>query len=248
MTKRGPAIAVLRAESDPRPVRVWDLPTRVFHWLLVALVAVSLYTGNVGGLAEMDLHMRAGYAVLALVLFRLAWGVAGSRHSRFATFMRGPRAVLAYARDLARGPAGGTAGGTATRSIGHNPMGGWSVAAMLAALTVQAGTGLFANDDILTEGPLARHVSKALSDRLTAVHELSATVLYVLITVHLGAVAFYRVVKKDDLIRPMLSGRKSLPAAEIAAAGIADEPFVSPWRAALLLALAAGVVWRVVSW
>jgi cytochrome b len=220
-------------------VRVWDLPTRAFHWLLVALVTISMYTGNVGGVAEMEWHMRAGYAVLALVLFRLAWGVVGSRHSRFADFVRGPRAVLGYARDLVRG--------LSPRVLGHNPLGGWSVVAMLTSLLLQAVTGLFANDDILTKGPLAKHVSKAMSDRLTGIHDLNATVLYVLIAVHLGAVFSYLVLKKENLIRPMLSGRKRVEPGEIPGAGGEDEPFASPWWAIPIVGAAAAAVWFVVT-
>lgn len=219
-------------------VRVWDLPTRLFHWLLVLLVAASLYTGNVGGVAEMDWHMRTGYAILSLVVFRLAWGVVGSRHSRFRAFVRGPRAVLAYARGLARG--------LPQRVLGHNPLGGWSVVAMLATLALQAVTGLFANDDILTEGPLAKYVSKALSDRLTAVHDLGANLLYLLIALHLSAVFGYLLVKKDNLIRPMLSGRKIVADGEGSAA-CDDKPFVSTWRAVLIFGVAIAAVYAVVS-
>ncbi len=218
-----------------RWVRVWDVPTRLFHWSLVLLVAANIYTGNVGGLREMDLHKLSGYAILALVLFRLVWGFVGSRHSRFADFVRGPGEVIGYARSLF---------GKAHRSfVGHNPMGAWSVMAMLASLLLQAITGLFARDDILTEGPLVRYVSKETSRTLSAIHELNATVLYVLIGTHLAAVLGYLVFRKDNLIRPMLTGRKAV-AAE---AGNADAPFARSWVAAVILAATAGAVWLVVS-
>ncbi len=226
-------------DAAARRVRVWDLPTRFFHWLLVALVLVSVFTGNVGGLTGMDVHMWSGYAIMALVLFRFAWGVAGSRHSRFAAFLRGPRAVLAYARGLVQGGHQSV--------LGHNPMGGWSVVALLTSLLVQATTGLFANDDILTEGPLAKHVSKAMSDRLTAVHEVNANLLYLLIALHLAAVFGYLLIKKDNLIRPMLSGRKRITAADAALGAAEEEAFVSPWRAALILGFAIGIVCVVVT-
>jgi cytochrome b len=159
----------------------------------------------------------------------------GSRHSRFTAFVRGPRVVLAYARGLLAGAK--------KAIVGHNPMGGWSVVAMLVSLLLQAGTGLFANDDIITEGPLARHVSKALSDRLTAVHNINANILYVLIALHLAAVIGYLVLKKENLIRPMLTGLKALDASRDGD----DTPFVSSWRAMAIGIAAAALVWAVVS-
>ncbi|MCW8835747.1 MAG: cytochrome b/b6 domain-containing protein, partial [Rhodospirillales bacterium] len=193
-----------REESAKRPaIRVWDAPTRLFHWALVGLVAVSVYTGKTGGMAAMDWHMRAGFAVLALVLFRIVWGFAGSRRSRFADFLRGPGAVIAHLRALIRRDP--------PHDHGHNPAGGWVVVVLLILLGVQAGTGLFANDDIFTEGPLAASVAKSLSDRLTGIHHLAGTALLVLIGLHVAAVAFYRLWRGEDLIRPMLTGRKEAP-------------------------------------
>jgi len=224
------------SDDHGRSIRVWDPATRLFHWALVILVAVNIYTGSVGGLWEMDLHMLSGQAILSLVLFRVVWGLVGSRHSRFADFVRGPEAVLDYVRRLRRG------NGAPVR--GHNPLGGWSVMAMLASLLVQAGTGLYANDDIFTEGPLAKTVSKATSDTLTWIHHVNSKVLFVLIGVHLLAVFGYLIVKHDNLIRPMITGRKEVPPGTAAAAD--DPPFASWWRAAVILACAAALVWAVV--
>jgi len=230
----------MRNDATPKPdkadptIRVWDPPTRVFHWALVILVVVSVITGNVGGLDEMELHKLSGYAILALVLFRMVWGVIGSPRSRFADFVRGPRAVFAYAVGLMRPGYRGT--------LGHNPLGGWSVMALLALLLVQAGTGLFANDDIFTEGPLAGKVSKSTSDWLTEIHELNSTLLLILIGVHVSAVLFYLLVKRENLIRPMFTGRK---AADAEHAPSADAPFAHPLRAAVILA-AAAAVWLLV--
>lgn len=221
--------------ADGSSVRVWDLPTRLFHWLLVILVSVNLYTGFLGGLREMNLHMQSGYAILALVLFRLLWGVIGSARSRFGDFVRGPRAVLAYARGLMRGQG--------SESVGHNPLGGWSVMALLLVLAVQATTGLFSNDDIFTEGPLAKLVSKATSDMLTSVHDAGVRVLIALIVLHLAAVAFYWLAKGQNLIRPMITGRKRPGEAPVAA----DQPFAPLWRAGLATAVAAAAVWAIVS-
>jgi cytochrome b len=224
--------------AGPRSVRVWDPATRLFHWALVILVAVNIYTGSIGGLWEMDLHMKSGYAILTLVLFRVVWGLVGSRHSRFADFVRGPAVAVAYLRRLRRG------GGAPVR--GHTPLGGWSVMAMLVSLLVQATTGLYANDDIFTEGPLAKTVSKATSDTLTWVHDVNSNILFVLIGVHLLAVFGYLLVKRDNLIRPMITGRKVLPPGTPAERTVDDPPFASPWRAAVVLACAAALVWAVV--
>lgn len=173
------------AESTGRAantVTVWDLPTRIFHWLLVALVAAAFATVEAGG-NWMIWHMRCGFSILALVGFRLVWGVVGGRHARFVNFVQSPAAAWQYARQLIRK--------NAPRHLGHNPMGGWSVLGMLGVLLVQVGTGLFANDDIFTEGPLYPLVSKATSDLLTEIHEINQGLLIALIVLHLGAIFFY---------------------------------------------------------
>lgn len=204
-------------------VRVWDLPTRLFHWSLVALIVVSVVTAKIGGNA-MDWHMRSGYALLTLVLFRILWGLAGDRHALFAAFPPSPKAAFAYLR------SGG-------RSVGHSPLAAWSVYALLAALLLQAATGLFANDAIFTEGPLAKRVSNATSDFLTRIHHLNEWTLWLLIGLHLAAVAFYFFVRRDNLVLPMLVGDKhgiDAPAAQ--------DDWIIRTRAALFLALAAGLV------
>ena len=150
----GPAFAPPRS----RTLRVWDLPTRLFHWLLAVLVVMSFVTAGIGGNA-MRYHEWCGEAILALLMFRVAWGFIGSSPSRFRTFLAGPATVFRYVLTLFRREA--------DHHLSHNPLGGWSVMAMLLVLLIQAGTGLFANDDIATEGPLYKWVSKAASDRLT---------------------------------------------------------------------------------
>lgn len=182
-----------------RSIRVWDLPTRVFHWMLVILVTVSFATGIVGG-TWMQYHLWSGCTILGLLIFRLAWGFAGGRHVRFSAFVRGPRAGLHYARTLLDA--------NAPRHLGHNPLGGWSVLAMLIALSVQAVTGLFANDDIFTEGPLYPWVSKATSDWLTHIHKLNRNVILLLVGLHVLAILFYLVIKHENLIHPMFTGHK----------------------------------------
>jgi cytochrome b len=185
-----------------REIRVWDAPVRLVHWTQGALVALSVATGLTGGNA-LRLHRLSGYAILALVLFRWTWGFAGSHHARFATFLRGPRAVGAFLRDTValRRPL----------HAGHNPLAGWMTVALLAALLVQGGTGLFANDDIFFEGPLAELVSKDVSDRLASVHRTNARVLLALVAMHVGAVVLHLVVERQNLLAAMFTGRKRWP-------------------------------------
>lgn len=182
-------------------VPIWDWPVRFVHWMMVLLLAVLLATGKAGG-DWLAWHMLAGETMLALVLFRVAWGVVGSRHARFASFVRGPREVAAYARSLLRPPHATFAG--------HNPLGGWMVVLLLVALLVQAGLGLFTNDDILNEGPLVRHVSKELSDQLSSLHRRNVWIVVALASVHIVAVLGYLFAFRDNLITPMVTGRKRL--------------------------------------
>jgi len=193
------------SERPPRSILVWDFPTRLFHWLLVIFVIISFVTGTIGGNA-MQYHEWCGSTILALLLFRLVWGFVGSRESRFVTFVRGPSAVVRYATTLLRSDS--------TQSRGHNPLGGWSIIAMLLALLVQTTTGLFANDDIVTQGPLFDWVSNATSDWLTRVHKLNQEVIIVLVCIHVLAVLFYFFFKRENLVKPMITGVKQWGEAE----------------------------------
>jgi cytochrome b len=217
-----------------RTVRVWDLPVRVFHWVIVVLLAISFVTGHVGGNA-MRIHEISGFSILALVLFRVLWGFLGSTHARFSAFVRGWSAVRSYAAALLTGRG--------ASHIGHNPLGGWMVIALLLALLLQAGTGLFANDDIMTEGPLYQHISKELSDRLSLVHQVNSYVLAVLIILHIAAALYYLWGKRENLILPMVTGRKSTRADQ---GDVEDLRGGALWLALLLLAMCAALVWLVV--
>jgi cytochrome b len=181
-------------------IPVWDIPTRIFHWLLAGLVILSFITGKIGGTA-MKYHELGGFAVLSLVVFRLVWGVIGGQQSRFSAFVKGPATVLRYASSLPRKDS--------TPYIGHNPLGGWSIIAMLISLLIQTGTGLFANDDILTEGPLYDLVSKHTSDWLTGLHHLNRNVLLGLVVLHICAIMFYLLAKRENLLVPMITGKKT---------------------------------------
>jgi len=177
----------------PAPVRVWDLPTRLFHWALAALVVCSFVTVKLGGF-WMDWHMRSGYAILALVLFRVLWGFAGSRYALFSSFVRRPADVIGYLR------------GQVEHGAGHSPLAAVSVLALLGALLVQASTGLFSNDGNFTEGPLARLVSSAAGERLSTFHRFGEWALYALIGLHIAAITYYTTLRKVALVRPMITG------------------------------------------
>ncbi len=202
-------------------IRLWDLPTRLFHWLLAGLVVASFVSGKIGG-NTMDWHGKFGLAILGLLAFRLVWGFAGSTYARFVSFLPTPAKVLAYLRGQWRG-------------VGHNPLGAFSVFGLLLLLAFQVGTGLFGNDDIAFRGPLYELISKDLSDRLTGLHKLSVNVLIALVTLHIVAIAFYVRVKKDDLIRPMLTGWKDVAPGEGASASGGG---ALPLAVALLVAVA----------
>ena len=180
-------------------VLVWDLPTRLFHWLLVILVGTSFVTAKMGGNA-MRYHEWSGFAILALLLFRVVWGFVGSRESRFATFIRDPAKVFTYATNFLHR--------NSPRYLGHNPLGGWSIVAMLLALFIQAATGLFANDNIATVGPLYAWVSKETSDWLSGIHKLNQKIIVVLVSIHLFAVLFHLLFKRENLVTPMITGIK----------------------------------------
>ena len=181
-------------------IKVWDIPTRLFHWLLVGLVLFSFITGKIG-INAMRYHEWSGFAILVLVVFRLVWGFIGGQQSRFSTFVKGPTTITRYASSLLKKDS--------KPHIGHNPLGGWSILAMLITILIQVGTGLFANDDILTEGPLSALVSKQTSDWLTGVHHLNQKVLLVLVVIHIAAVIFYLIAKRENLIKPMITGNKT---------------------------------------
>ena len=214
-----------------RVVKVWDLPVRLFHWLLVLLVAFSFTTGKLGG-NWMEWHLRSGYCILALVLFRIAWGLAGSQTARFSDFVHGPKRVLGYARALM--------GDTTPFHAGHNPMGGLMIVLMLILLLVQATTGLFADDDIATRGPLADKVSGAIVSLCSTIHLININVILACVALHVCAALYYLMVRKDNLIKPMFTGTKSVPDDHPAPALAGHTPAV------IIIAVAAAfVVWLV---
>lgn len=180
-------------------IYVWDLPTRLFHWSLVALVAFQWLSGEMED-ELMELHLLGGYAILALVAFRLLWGVAGGPYARFGNFLRGVGPTLEYARALRAN--------NAPRYLGHNPLGGWMIVALLAMLALQGVTGLFASDDVMTAGPLHHLVSDQVGEVLTELHEGSFNVLMTLVVLHVASILAHRLFKGENLVKPMLTGYK----------------------------------------
>ncbi len=208
-------------------VRVWDLPTRLFHWLLAAFVIAAATTAWIGGNA-MVWHMRCGLSIMALLLFRLVWGLIGGRWSRFTSFLYAPGTLLRYLRgELRAGDA---------FEVGHNPLGSGSVFALLGLLAVQVATGLVADDEIATTGPLNRFVSNEKGLAATSWHHGPGQwLLLTLVGLHLAAILFYLLRRKNDLVRPMLSGDKRLPVGTPPSADGAAARLL-----ALLVALACG--------
>ena len=185
------------------PVRVWDFPTRAFHWALALAVVGSVASAKIGGNA-MVWHFRFGFLVLALVAFRVLWGLVGGRWSRFVNFIYAPGTVLRYLR--------GQSLPGEHLDVGHNPLGSFSVFALLGVLLVQLGTGLVADDEIANLGPLNRFVATETGLLATSWHkEAGQWILIGLVVLHVAAVLFYLLARKTNLIKPMLSGDKWLP-------------------------------------
>ena len=218
------------AEAGSRPQKVWDAPTRLFHWLIVGLVAFSWWTAEEH---IFDWHKASGLAIVGLLVFRIYWGFAGPETARFGQFIRGPRAIFSY--------AGSLFGPTHKLAFGHNPLGGLSVAAMLVALAAQVVLGLFAadTDTGLDAGPLSRFVSYDFAETAGDLHEDAFNILLILIGLHLSAILFYLIFKRANLIGPMITGRRTQGVTG-RADGLAKVPL---WRLALGVVIAAAVVW-----
>lgn len=177
---------------------LWDLPTRLFHWVLTLCLVGSWITAE-AGFDWTEVHFVLGYTSLSLILFRVVWGFVGTRHARFANFLVGPSAVLASCRQLfSRKP---------TAAVGHSPIGGWSVLLMLLLVGVQATTGLFISDDIFYAGPYNGVVSSSLAGTLASIHHTNFVVLQVVVSIHILAIIWYAAGKRSNLLKPMLSGR-----------------------------------------
>ena len=214
-------------------VRVWDLPTRVFHWGLVLCLVGLVVTGKIGG-ETMAWHFRLGYTVLSLLLFRLVWGFMGGHWSRFNVFVVGPTAIWRYLQNRGTSP-----------SAGHNPLGALSVLALLGFALLQVATGLISDDEIATSGPLAKMVSGAWVGQATYYHNaIGQYVLYALVLLHLVAMVFYRFKRKVNLVPAMWHGDRTLADAHTSARDDGKSRLV----ALVVFCICAGLVTGLVQW
>ena len=182
-------------------IRVWDLPIRLFHWLLVVCIVGSFVTINLGD-EFIQWHAYFGYSILTLLIFRIIWGFVGSTHARFTSFLPTKKAIFDYLS------------GSSPRVLGHNPIGAISVFALIFVLCVQVLTGLFVDDEVSFQGPLAKYVSGSISSFLSEIHEGNQVVIYTLIAIHIAAIWYYKKFKGENLIKPMINGDKEIDPSE----------------------------------
>jgi cytochrome b len=214
----------MHVDSNNATTRIllWDLPLRIFHWSLVLAVTIAIVSAKIGG-EWMELHGKAGLTIIGLLVFRVTWGIVGSTHARFSNFAPTPAKVRSYLKGRWQG-------------VGHNPLGALSVFGLLGLLAAQAATGLFSNDDISFNGPLYVLVEQAVSDRLTGWHHQLSNVLFALLGLHIVAVFFYVIVKRNNLIKPMLTGWKTVESVK------PDQPTKQGSLPALLTSILVAVI------
>lgn len=207
----------------------WDLYTRLFHWLLVLLIIGAWFTAEFGDM-ELKWHKRNGYAIFILLMFRILWGIVGSSTARFRGFFYKPAKVISYFKTVHKA--------SSDKYLGHNPLGSWMVFLLLFNLMIQLGTGLFATDELFAYGPLSDYVNEALARKFTLAHELSFIALVIFIALHISAVFLYLLFRKDNLIKPMISGKKPVNSYKDS-----NEASIAPlWLALICLTIAVFVV------
>jgi len=215
-------------------VRIWDIPLRLFHWVLVALVTCQLLIAW-AFTEQIDLHVILGYLTLALIVFRIIWGFIGTTYAQFKNFLVSPTSLVAYIRGLFNRTS-------QSKSAGHNPIGGYSTIAIIACILVQGFSGLFCDDDVFTAGPLRHLVSDNVTSIFNQVHTLNAKILVGLLCTHVLAIFWYLLVKRENLIKAMITGKKI---------AIKDDKYMNwtekPLAALLTLALASIAVWVVIN-
>lgn len=211
-------------------MRVWDAPTRLFHWTIVILIAVSYFSMKFD---YVQVHYLSGYTMMALLLFRLCWGLFGSETSRFRKFMRSPADGFRHLADFPKREP--------DREVGHNAAGGWMVLFMLLVLAVQVGSGLFAGDPVEGGGPFVDQIARAPQKLLSTIHSINFNVILGLIVLHVVAILAYAIIKRHDLVRPMITGKKRLPA------NTRQPRFASSLLALVIVAGAGLFVWALVS-
>ncbi len=214
-------------------VRQWDFPVRLFHWALVAAIATAWWTNQE---AIINIHELAGYTVLTLVFFRIVWGIVGSSNARFASFVKGPFAALSYLRKLPKGSEEELA------YAGHNPAGGLMVMVLLVLVAVQAFTGLFASENtfLFFDGPLVKYVPSDFANTMNYIHHANINLIYIAIGLHVAAAIGYLFVKRENLIGPMITGSRKVPAS--IASRFAAIKFKPAWLGLLILVICAAIV------
>jgi len=222
----------MKPAATAHQVKVWDMPVRLFHWLLLGLVGFSWWSGDAGD-DQMVWHSWSGYAILTLLLFRIGWGFIGSDTARFVSFVRGPGASFVYLRSVfKRQPKA---------YLGHNPLGGWMIMALLAVLLIQVVTGLLGSDDSDYEAPLAHLLSHDTSSFITTLHAYNFDLLLILVGLHVAAVLTHLVMRRDDMLKAMFTGVKTSLTGESAGR------MVPAWRALLVLTVVALGVYALVT-
>jgi len=216
-------------DKTAKPVRIWDLPTRLFHWLFALSVIGAVVTVKVGG-SWMDWHMPLGITALVLLAFRLIWGFTGSRYARFGNFFVSPKQTWTYLKTRPH-----------VESAGHNPLGAWSVFALLLVVGVQAFTGLFTTDDILVQGPLNQFVSGEVASVMTSIHKFNETPLFILVGLHLVAILIYAI-RGVKLVPAMVTGNKTEAELPANAQAARDDIGLRAW-AFVLIVLLGSIGW-----
>jgi len=206
---------------------VWDLPLRLFHWSLVILIFYAWYSVEVAN--DLDQHFLTGYAILALLIFRILWGFVGPENARFSSFIKGPSEVMAYIRHQ----------NSYTHS-GHNPLGALSVVLMLAILVTQVVTGLFSDDEYYYFGPLSGYISGSTVGVMTEIHDINFNVILGIVVLHILAIVYYAVIRKQRLVPAMITGYKSDPGQELSAISGSK-----PLLAVICLLIGAGIAWGI---
>lgn len=222
----------MKQTSATTSVKIWDLPTRIFHWTLVFGMGFLWLSAELGGL-WMDWHMQAGILMLALIIFRIIWGFVGSDTSRFSSFIKSPAHSIHHLKELKDG-------GTAYYA-GHNPLGAWMVVFLLVGILLQALSGLFVSDDILVEGPLYGLVAESTAGALTGFHHIWFNILLLAAVVHIFTLGFYKIRKRTNLIKAMVSGSADWPVEQQPMP--AHLSFKSPWLALSIFIVVYGLVY-----
>ena len=215
-------------------IKVWDIPIRLFHWVLVALVTSQFLIAWVFT-EQIDLHVKLGYLTLALIVFRIFWGFIGTAYAQFKNFLVSPTSLVAYIKELFNQTS-------QSKSAGHNPIGGYSTIAIIVCILAQGFSGLFCDDDVFTVGPLRHLVSDNATSIFNQVHALNAKILVGLLCTHVAAIFWHLLVKRENLIKPMITGKKI---------AIKDDKYMNwtekPLAALLAFALALIAVWVIIN-